>query len=241
MLKDFAKRKRILFPLLSDEKSEVIRSFALLNEEVPKNSAFYGVPHPVTLLVDGKGVVLSRHYEENYRQRFTTSNILSKTVGLPTEAAANSIEGKHVAVSLSASDEVVRGGERILLRVKVRLPPRIHVYAPGVLGYIPIDWRMDNTPAADSLPVTYPKSRIMRLKAIKESVPVYDSTFVLEREVIVSQKNPPGALLITGTFRYQACDDKICYIPESVPLEWKLTFEPHDSTRVPPELRRKVD
>jgi len=25
---------------------------------------------------------------------------------------------------------------------------------------------------------------------------------------------------ISGTLSYQACDDRVCYLPQSVPLEW---------------------
>ena len=40
-------------------------------------------------------------------------------------------------------------------------------------------------------------------------------------------------LVIEGTLRYQVCDDKLCYLPEEVPLEWRFQLEPHDRTRVP--------
>jgi hypothetical protein len=44
---------------------------------------------------------------------------------------------------------------------------------------------------------------------------------------------------VTGEFRYQACDDKQCYPPVAIPLEWSFAAQPHDGTRVPVELRRK--
>ena len=31
-------------------------------------------------------------------------------------------------------------------------------------------------------------------------------------------------LLINGTLEYQACDDKICYNPVSLPLSWKIAL-----------------
>jgi hypothetical protein len=30
----------------------------------------------------------------------------------------------------------------------------------------------------------------------------------------------------------------LCYPPETVPVEWSFEVEPHDSTRVPVELRK---
>ena len=38
---------------------------------------------------------------------------------------------------------------------------------------------------------------------------------------------PPGATLtIKGTLRYQACDDKVCYLPQSIPLSWTVGLRP---------------
>ena len=34
-------------------------------------------------------------------------------------------------------------------------------------------------------------------------------------------------LVITGTLEYQACDDKLCYNPVSLPLTWKLALTPN--------------
>jgi hypothetical protein len=34
-------------------------------------------------------------------------------------------------------------------------------------------------------------------------------------------------LTISGTLEYQACDDKICYNPVSLPLCWNLSLVPN--------------
>jgi hypothetical protein len=34
-----------------------------------------------------------------------------------------------------------------------------------------------------------------------------------------------GAVTIEGTLRYQACDDRMCYVPKSVPLKWTLQVQ----------------
>jgi len=64
-------------------------------------------------------------------------------------------------------------------------------------------------------------------------VPVYQKAFTLLQEVLVegtpaAQKTLRGqdALTITGALEYQACDDKICYNPATVPLTWTMTLRP---------------
>ena len=233
VLKHFSERKSISLPLLSDESSSVIRAFGLLNEQVPKGSEFRGIPHPVTYVLDEQGVIRSRVFEEDYRRRFTLGNVLGR------QTNASPVAAKRLKLSRSASDTVVRGGQRVKLRVDIELPRNSHVYAPGVQGYIPIEWKLSETASAEVLPLKYPPSKSMHLKAINETVPVYEGKLTLEREIVPKERLPAGEVRIEGSLRYQVCDDRQCYVPETVPLVWTFQYEPHDSTRVPAELRRK--
>ena len=247
VLSNFAKRKAIGFPLLSDPESKLIRDFGILNESVAKDNPFYGIPHPVTYIVDPKGVVISRKFDEDYRQRFTVGNILTEKLDVRTGAAQSQVETKHLKVTASASNAKVRPGERIRLILDIDLKPGMHVYAPGVEGYIPVDWKVTDSPAFQAAPAIYPPSKKLRLEAIQETVDVYDGRFTLQREAIVGAQakvdpvvKEGGQLVIEGTLRYQACDDRMCYLPQTVPLKWTLQYEPHDRTRVPAELQRRV-
>ena len=247
VLSHFAERKKITFPLLSDADSKIIREFGILNEAVPKDNMAYGVPHPVTLVVGPDGVVRSKHLEEDYRERYTVSNVLTEKYDLRTGAAETTIQTKHLKLTASASNEVVRSGERIRLLLDLELKPKMHVYAPGVEGYLAIDWKMKDSDGWKSFPVTYPPSKKLTLKAINETVPVYEGRFSLQKEITLAAAaklkpilTPDGAVEIEGTLRYQACDDRVCYIPETLPLKWVLRYEAHDPQRVPAELQRKA-
>jgi DsbC/DsbD-like thiol-disulfide interchange protein len=201
------------------------------------------VPHPVIYIVDRSGKVQSVHFEEDYSRRPTISSILSGRLPPSDRAARTTVKSPRVTVTTSSSDATVRGGERIRLFVDVSLPPGMHLYAPGVEGYIPVDWTMPASPAYESFDTRYPKGKMMRLEAIKETVPVYEDEVTLAREVVIAQPpktGAPAALNLQGEFRYQACDATKCYLPETLPLQWQLRFEPHDRTRVPPELRKNV-
>jgi hypothetical protein len=149
------------------------------------------------------------------------------------------VAAKRLKITKSASDSIVHGGQRFRLRLDLELPAKSHVYAPGVQGYIPIEWKLLENSSFSTVPATYPKSRNLYLKAIKETVPVYEDKLTLEREIIPAQKFSGSELNIEGSLRYQVCDDVKCYVPETVPLVWTIRYEPHDSTRAPVELRRK--
>ena len=86
-----------------------------------------------------------------------------------------------------------------------------------------------------------------RLKVIGETVPVYRDRIRINREITFGSEDalkplvtPAGELVLKGSFRYQACDDRECYIPQTVPLEWHFHFEGLERERVPEDLQRKI-
>jgi AhpC/TSA family/Disulphide bond corrector protein DsbC len=247
VLKNFSERRGITFPLLSDPDSKIIRDFGILNEQTQQGTTQYGIPYPGTYLLDRAGRVTEKYFEDDYTQRYTSADILVSRFGEDAGAVHTIAEGKHLRVSVSASNAGVRSGQRISLVLDVQLGPRLHVYAPGVKSdYIPIEWRMKESPALIMRAATYPNSKQVRLEAIKETVPVYQDTFRLVRDVTVARDaalrpllDAEGKLSIEGSLRYQACDDKICYPPETVPVRWTLQVEGHDRERAPAELQRK--
>lgn len=226
---------------MSDPDSKLIKALGILNESVPKNSPFFGVPHPITYIVNEQGTIVSRHFEEDYRKRPTTGAILSETASPGTKVSNDRLE-----LTVSSTDAIVRGGERVRLYVDVALQPKMHVYAPGVKGYIAIQLSFGEGTPAQIGPAAYPPARNKHLEAIGETVPVYERRFRIQADAIVGQPKEverllasDGTVTIEGKLRYQACDDRKCYVPEEIPVRWTFRYEPHDSTRVPEQLRSK--
>lgn len=247
ILKNFSERRGITFPLLSDPDSKIIRAFGILNEATPKNTPFFGIPYPGTYLVNANGVVISKYFVDDYRERDIAGEILVKQFGIRTEEAHSAAETRYFHISTSASNELVHEGQHISLVVDLDLKPKMHVYAPGVQGgYIPIDWTMAPNAAIRVTDVNYPKPRVLRLDVIKETVPVYLDQVRLTRDIVIGQDAQVKPLLtgtnnlvVEGFLRYQVCDDRECYQPATMPLKWSLRFEPLDRQRVPPAMQRK--
>jgi thiol:disulfide interchange protein DsbD len=134
---------------------------------------------------------------------------------------------------------VVHIGQRIVLALDVEMPRGVHVYAPGVQGYIPVDLALAESTSFAPHDAVYPPSKTLHLEAIKETVPVYTDKVRILREITIAKSVKPGELVIDGTFRYQACDDKECFLPEKVPLKWVLQVEALDRQRVPSDIQHK--
>ncbi len=247
ILKNFADRRGITFPLLADPESKIISSFGILNTSAPKNTPFSGIPYPGTYLVDRKGVVIAKFFVDDFKERDTAAEILVKQFGIPTEEAHSSAQTKYFQISTSASNELVHQGQHISLVVNLDLKPRMHVYAPGVQGgYIPIDWKMTEPGGFKASPAGYPKPQVLHLDVIKETVPVFLGHLRLVRDIVIgtdAQVKPllslQNELTVEGSLRYQVCDDKECYLPATQPLKWTLKFEPLDRQRVPPDLQHR--
>ena len=78
VLADFARRRDITFPLLSDAGSVTITDYGILNTTVASTSRIRGIPFPGTFILDRRAVVTARFFEQNYQERETAASILTR-------------------------------------------------------------------------------------------------------------------------------------------------------------------
>jgi DsbC/DsbD-like thiol-disulfide interchange protein len=246
LLKEFAERKRITYPLLSDSESKIIRAFGILNDNFPPDHPWHGVPFPGTYVVNEQGVIIEKYFEEDHRERYTASAVLVKHSGQGQDSGWTEVQTQHLKLRYSSSDKIVRAGNRVVLLLEVELSPRMHVYAPGVRGgYIPIEWKVKPSPGWLAHSASYPASRTLHLPAIGETVPVFEGQFRVTRDLTIGQDSDIKPFLrdnqhltVEGAFHYQACDDRVCYPSQTVPLKWMLVVDAHDTNRATKKVQR---
>ena len=206
-----------------------------------------GFARPGYFFIDTNGIIREKFFEAKYRERLTGNSILAKLFPELGQEVTETVEAPHLQVALEQSDRIGVPGTRITLAAEVRLPPDVHVYAPGAHGYKPIKLVIDPMPEMEFKPVKYPQSKTLYLPAIKERVPVFEGTFRISQDVKVDSGSAFWGSLgkdgkiftITGKLEYQACDKTICYLPTSVPVKWQLQVFPLDRTRAPVNIRHK--
>lgn len=148
-------------------------------------------------------------------------------------AFAGEKQGRQALVVFSANRETVHAGEQVTLTLDVTLRPGMHVYAPGAEGYIPVSWKLKESNLYTAGDVVMPEAKTVYLPVIDEKAPVYEGHFRLVRDVSIAP-DAAGKLTIEGTFRYQACDNRMCYLPETLPMTWTLAVEQRGSRPSPP-------
>ena len=264
VLSDFATRRGITFPLLADDDSSVIGDYGILNTvaaegvgdnaddpDVQADVARYvsvfgasqmivGTPYPGTFMVGSDRKVTSRFFEEFYRERNTTTNVMLKLgVGLSPIAAVEG-ETAHLKFTAYPSNTSVTVGTRFSLALDVEPGPNMHVYAPGAeeKGYRVIGFNLDQPEIARIEPVAYPESEIYYFEPLDEHVPVYQAPFTILQEVVMNADAQAeeimsnlDALTLTGTLDYQACDDAICFLPQSIPVSFTVDLDMPDRQR----------
>ncbi len=73
-LVEFAKKRKITYPLLADPASRTIKAFGIYNKEAHR--FIQGVPYPGTFIVNEKGVITGKVFHKGYRKRHSTEELI---------------------------------------------------------------------------------------------------------------------------------------------------------------------
>ena len=74
ILKRFAAKKSIAYPLLSDTGSKMIDAYGIRNKEATGRTS--GIPYPGTFIVGTDGVIRAKLFLEGYKERASTEAIV---------------------------------------------------------------------------------------------------------------------------------------------------------------------
>ena len=169
---------------------------------------------------------------KNLARTACVSLLLVIAIGV-SATAQTEISTRHLDVKAYPSQAAVAPGTRFTLGVEFTPKNGIHVYAPGASKYRVVSLTVAPQPHVRLGAVRYPKSEIYHFVPLNERVPTFQKPFTLVMDV-VPEATPEGRkafagtteLVLTGILEYQACDDRICYNPVSLPLTWTVEMKP---------------
>lgn len=248
ILANFAKRRSITYPLLSDPASKVIDEFGIRNLQGSGMEA--GIPYPGYYLIDRQGTIKKRFFESAYVNRLAANNLYAYLFGdfplpLPTRQVDRT---PHVSIITTQSDTDVTPGAVVRLLVALTPGPDTHVYGPGAekQHYRVTSLTIKPSNLYRTSSVSYPKANPMEFPALKETVPVYTgpTTITTSAAAVVSRDTIPifshnPHLAIKGEIEYQACTSTVCFPPVRASLEWGLNLRPLDLERAPEYIQHK--
>jgi DsbC/DsbD-like thiol-disulfide interchange protein len=190
--------------------------------------------------------VVERFFEERYYNRMTMPTVLTR-LGRAFEVERGSIAREHLRVGARATQAAVHPGNRFTLFVNIIPVDGAHVYGPAVGGgYQGLEVVIDPLPYLTAHPARYPDPVPLRLGWTDEVLAGYGNPVRVAVDVSLGTRLEMAAVIeagqeltITGTVRVQACDDRVCWAPEAIPLAWHLDLIPPDLERSPESLQHK--
>jgi DsbC/DsbD-like thiol-disulfide interchange protein len=151
-----------------------------------------------------------------------STGLLAQTATPSLQFRGDQPGSKHAAIVAAPVEGAAAG--KVTLFLDVTPKPGIHVYAPGSKDYIPISVKLDTVAGIKPGKLTYPKSELMTFG--DEKVPVFQKPFRLSQEITLDKSAATtGTVSIAGTVHLQACDDRVCFPPENVPVKWNVTVK----------------
>jgi hypothetical protein len=230
ILRAFADKHGITYPLLSDEGSHVIRRLGLVNERVQEDHAHYGIPanprhvglpYPGAFVLDEAGIISRKRFHESYRVRDTGPGLLARTLDQLEPVADHAVTRQDEAVRARAwlDSPTYAFFQRLHVNVEVRVAPGFHVYGPPVpTGFVPLSMEVAPIDGVEIGAAEWPAPHPFEVKGLDERFWVHEGT--VHGTLPLTFSAPPGAgdRVIQVTVTYQACSDSECLAPMALAL-----------------------
>lgn len=145
--------------------------------------------------------------------------ILIVVLGTARGATAQS-RPPQVNAHLVLATDAAHPGSRIKLAVVAEIPSGFHIneHKPTLEFLIPTEIKLNAPKPLAVEQIFYPRGEARKFSFEDKPLSVYEGTVVVGVLVDVSPSAAPGDYSLQGKFSYQACNDRACFPPSSVPV-----------------------
>ncbi len=217
------------FPLLSDPKSEIIERFGILNTLIEEDDhPWFGIPFPGTYVVDADGIITAKFFEANLALRANSDQLRRAALGeeIVIDPAPHSSE---VAVDVVLDGDSLAVGVVRDLLVRLRVPEGQHLYGEPVPdGMVATSVELDESVGVVVFDPMLPPTRPHTLQGTGEVLQIFDGDVSIRVPITHNQrstvKREDGSRVvpISGTVRWQSCDDEVCHLPATHRFELEV-------------------
>jgi thiol:disulfide interchange protein DsbD len=118
-----------------------------------------------------------------------------------------------------------RAGGTVRAALQVRLPPQLHVQsnAPRDPSLIPTELTFSPPAGVRATEIVFPKATDFQQVGLPQPLAVFEHEFAIGVQFDVAEGTTPATIDVPGRLRYQACDDKVCFPPQTAEVRWALT------------------
>ncbi len=124
--------------------------------------------------------------------------------------------------------EAAHPGSSLKAAVVAEVAPGFHIneHKPTLDYLIPTELKFEGTRDLSAGSFVYPKGELKKFAFSDTALSVYEGEFVVGAVVKVERAIRPGTHTLKGELRYQACNDRACLPPASIPLLLEIKVVP---------------
>ncbi len=161
--------------------------------------------------------------------------VMALLLATPAVALAQ-LRGVQAELAPLVESQAPAGG-RVRAAVQVRVPQGFHLQsnAPRDPSLIPTTLVADVPAGVRAVEVVFPPTTDFQVAGIAEPLAVIEHEFTIGMLFEMDPTVATGPLAIPGRLRYQACDDKACFAPTTIDLQWNLSVAPAGTAPARPE------
>lgn len=129
----------------------------------------------------------------------------------------------------------VHAGSTVKAAVVAEIPQGYHVndHVPSLDYLIPTELKLEPAPPFTVGATKYPKGSPQKFSFLDTPISVYQGKLVVGAEISVASSARPGTYTLKGSLDYQACNDRACFPPTSLPLTLAVKVVPRSEAVKP--------
>jgi cytochrome c biogenesis protein CcdA/thiol-disulfide isomerase/thioredoxin len=126
----------------------------------------------------------------------------------------------------------VPAGATVRGALRVPIPDRLHIQsnAPREAGLIATQLTFAPPEGVDVREVVYPAPMDLSLPGYDLPLAVFEHELIIGVEIAIAASRTPGPVVLPARLRYQACDDKQCFLPRTIDTTWRFDVVPATAT-----------
>jgi thioredoxin:protein disulfide reductase len=123
-----------------------------------------------------------------------------------------------------ADSDGARAGGEARLALGVGLPDGFHLQSdkPKDPNLIPTKLTIEAPQGWSVTEVVFPPAVDLKQEGSPEPLKVLEQRFTIGVRMATAPGTAPGDVVVPARLRYQACDDKMCFAPTTVPVQWTV-------------------
>ena len=131
---------------------------------------------------------------------------------------------RRATVTPIAESDGVRPGSSVKVALKVSLEDGYHSQAnkPKDPNLIPTELTPETPPGVTVSEIVFPEPSQLKQENVPEPLLVFEHEFTIGVVLDVGRDVPAGEINVPASLHYQACNDKMCFFPVTIPTSWTL-------------------